>query len=218
MERARSEAVAQERSRLARDLHDAVTQTLFSTTLTAEVLPKIWDRDPQEGRRKLEELRELTRGALAEMRTLLLELRPDALAESDLKDLLRHLGNAFNARARIPIHASVEGACDLPLEVKIAFYRVAQEALNNIAKHSQASQVALALRCLPGAVRMQVDDDGQGFDPTAAGTRDHFGLRIMRERAEQVGAQFEIRSQPGQGTHIHMHWQPPSGAAGEETA
>ncbi len=216
MDRARAEAVSRERSRLARDLHDAVTQTLFSTTLTAEVLPRIWDRDPAEGRRKLEELRELTRGALAEMRTLLLELRPDALAESELKDLLRHLSNAFNARARIPIITTFEGACDLPLEEKIAFYRVAQEALNNIARHSQASQVTLALRCPPGSMEMQVSDDGQGFDPGAAGTRDHFGLRIMRERAEQVGARFEIRSQPGQGTHILMQWQPPRGADEEE--
>jgi len=216
MDRARAEAVLRERGRLARDLHDAVTQTLFSATLTAEVLPKIWDRDPAEGRRKLEELRELTRGALAEMRTLLLELRPDALAESDLKDLLRHLSNAFNARARIPIHTSIEGACDLPLDGKIAFYRVAQEALNNIAKHSQATRVSLVVRCRPGSVNMQVSDDGQGFDPGAVGTRDHFGLRIMRERAEQVGARFEIRSQPRQGTQIFMDWQPPLDADEEE--
>jgi PAS domain S-box-containing protein len=119
MERTREEAVTAERSRLARELHDAVTQTLFSTTLTAEVLPQIWEKDPKEGQKKLTELRELTRGALAEMRTLLMELRPDALADAELKDLLRHLTNAFIARARIPIQVTVEGCVEPPLAVKL---------------------------------------------------------------------------------------------------
>jgi PAS domain S-box-containing protein len=207
MERARDEAVTAERSRLARELHDAVTQTLFSTTLTAEVLPKIWDRSPVEGRKKLDELRELTRGALAEMRTLLMELRPDALAEADLQDLLRHLCNAFIARARIPAQLNMEGHCDLPLEVKIAFYRIAQEALNNIAKHSEASQVTMALTCQPEQIALLVADDGLGFDPAVVLKAGHYGLRIMQERAEQEGAILKITSQTGQGTKIHLCWQ-----------
>lgn len=208
MQRTREEAVTAERSRLARELHDAVTQTLFSTTLTAEVLPRIWEKDPQEGQRKLAELRELTRGALAEMRTLLMELRPDALADAELKELLRHLTNAFIARARIPIQVTVEGCVEPPLAVKIAFYRVAQEALNNIAKHSEANQVALSLTCQDELVELIVQDDGQGFDPAWNPGADHFGLRIMQERAEQIGARVEISSQVGQGTRVKMLWYP----------
>lgn len=206
MQRTREEAVSAERSRLARELHDAVTQTLFSTTLTAEVLPRIWEKDPKEGQKKLAELRELTRGALAEMRTLLMELRPDALADAELKDLLRHLTNAFIARARIPIQLSVEGCVEPPLDVKIAFYRVAQEALNNIAKHSEANQVALSLTCQGEMVALNVRDDGQGFEPNRDPGADHFGLRIIQERAEQIGAKVELSSQVGHGTEVNMLW------------
>ncbi len=206
MQRTREEAVSAERSRLARELHDAVTQTLFSTTLTAEVLPRIWEKDPIEGQKKLAELRELTRGALAEMRTLLMELRPDALADAELKELLRHLTNAFIARSRIPIQLSLEGCAEPPLDVKIAFYRVAQEALNNIAKHSKANQVVLSLTCQDQKVALNVQDDGQGFEPNRNPGADHFGLRIIQERAEQIGARIDITSQAGHGTQVKMLW------------
>jgi PAS domain S-box-containing protein len=206
MKRAREEAVAVERNRLARDLHDAVTQTLFSTTLTAEVLPRIWERCPAEGQKKLEELRELTRGALAEMRTLLMELRPDALADAELKDLLRHLTNAFIARARIPTQLIVEGNCRLPVEVKEAFYRIVQEALNNISKHTEADQVTVLLACQSQKIELLVTDNGQGFNSGQMPGADHHGLRIMRERAEQAGATLNITSQIGQGTKIQLIW------------
>lgn len=206
LQRTREEAVLAERSRLARELHDAVTQTLFSTTLTAEVLPRIWEKNPKEGRKKLAELSELTRGALAEMRALLMELRPDALADAALKELLQHLTNAFIARARIPIRFTVEGCVEPPLSVKIAFYRVAQEVLNNIAKHSEANQVTLSLTCQDDWVELIVQDDGLGFDPDHKLGADHFGLRILHERAKEIGARVEITSQIGQGTRVKMLW------------
>lgn len=206
IDRAREEAVIEERNRLACELHDAVTQTLFSTTLTAEVLSLIWEKDPKEGQKKLAELRELTRGALAEMRTLLMELRPDALADAEMKTLLQHLTNAFIARARIPIQVTVEGCMETPLDVKIAFYRVAQEALNNITKHSEANQVTLSLTCQQELVELIVQDDGHGFDPNRDPGADHFGLRIIRERAKQIGASVQISSQVGQGTRVKMLW------------
>lgn len=206
MQRTRDEAVRAERSHLARELHDAVTQTLFSTTLTAEILPRIWDKDPKEGQKKLAELRELTRGALAEMRTLLMELRPDALADAEIKSLLQHLTNAFIARARIPIQVTVEACVEPPLPVKIAFYRVAQESLNNIAKHSEATQVVLSLLCQQEFVELIVQDDGQGFDPDRDPKANHFGLRIIQERAEQIGAMVKISSQVGQRTRVEMLW------------
>ena len=99
-------AVSAERSRLARDLHDAVTQTLFATSLIAEVLPRLWERNPEVGKQKITEIRELTRGALAEMRTLLMELRPTALDDVPLPDLLQQLSEAFTGRARVPVGIS----------------------------------------------------------------------------------------------------------------
>ena len=203
---AEQSAVAAERSRLARDLHDAVTQTLFSASLIAEVLPRLWERSPDEARRRLEELRQLTRGALAEMRTLLLELRPAALMEVALGDLLRQLAEAVTGRARIPVSVDTEGECQLAPEVQIALYRIAQEALNNVAKHSAASSASVSLRCQPGRVELRVSDDGRGLD-LATVPSGHLGLGIMNERADSIGATLSIASKPGEGTQISVVWR-----------
>jgi len=206
-EKAALDAVAAERTRLARDLHDAVTQTLFSTTLIADVLPDLWAMNQAEGQRRLEELRDLTRGALAEMRTLLVELRPNALTEIPLPTLLRQLTEAMAGRSRIDIQLSAEGACKVPPDVQVGLYRIAQEALNNVVKHARASQAIVTLRlCDP--VRLTVADNGAGFDPAAV-TADHLGLRIMRERAEAIGAKLSIYSEPGEGTQVSIVWQQP---------
>ena len=207
-QKAADEAVAADRNRLARDLHDAVTQTLFSASLIAEVLPQIWETNPGEAFKRLAELRELTRGALAEMRTLLLELRPSALTDSALPDLLRQLTEAARGRARLPVTLTVDGECCLPSEVQVAFYRIAQEALNNIAKYAKASQVSLDLRMQPDQTRLTIMDNGAGFDLTRV-PPNHLGLRIMRERAEAIGARFSIYSEPGEGTQVTAIWQPP---------
>jgi signal transduction histidine kinase len=199
-------AVVEERQRLARDLHDAVTQTLFSASLIAEVLPLLWERNPTEGRKRLEELRELTRGALAEMRTLLLELRPAALVEARLEGLLRQLAESITGRARVPVVVKVEGECELSPEVKVALYRVAQEALNNVAKHSGASQASVSLQCQLARVVLQVSDDGCGFDPQAI-SPPSLGLSIMRERAEAIGAELRVESQAGHGTQVTVVWK-----------
>lgn len=203
-------AVTAERNRLARDLHDAVTQTLFSATLIADVLPRLWERNPVEGRRRLEEVRQLTRGALAEMRTLLLELRPSALEDASLPDLLHHLTDAFTGRSRIPASLQINGEIELPTDVKLVVYRITQEALNNISKHALASQVAVVLEKNGPRVLLKINDDGRGFNPTV--TRgNHLGMGIMRERAESIGASLIIDSVPGKGTQISLHWQQRAG-------
>ena len=138
-EQARQLAVMEERQRLARELHDAVTQTLFSASLIAEALPTIWESDQDEGRQLLQDLRQLSRGALAEMRTLLMELRPAALVEANMADLLRQLGEAVTGRTGVPVTVTVEGQYKFPPDVHVALYRIAQEALNNVVKHAQAS-------------------------------------------------------------------------------
>ncbi len=203
-EQAEQAAAAAERNRLARDLHDAVSQTLFSASLIAEVLPRLWEKKPEEGRRRLEELRELTRGALAEMRALLMELRPSTLADFTLADLLRQLAEAAIGRSRLAVDLSVEGDCPLPPEVKIAFYRIAQEALHNIGKHAGADAVQMRLQMMPTFVQLVVHDNGRGFDVTdvAPGS---LGLGIMRERAAAIGALLSIESEIGAGTTINVH-------------
>jgi signal transduction histidine kinase/predicted hydrocarbon binding protein len=206
-ERSERAAVAAERSRLARELHDAVTQTLFSASLIAEVMPKLWERDREEARRRLAELRQLTRGALAEMRTLLMELRPSAMVEADLKDLLVQLGEAMNGRTRIPVTVAAQGRYPLPPEVQVALYRVAQEALGNVAKHAAAQHVHVELLCGDRGVELTIADDGVGFDPAGAGP-DQAGLGIMRERADSVGARVWLESRPGSGTTVFVRWTP----------
>ncbi len=211
-EQAQELAVMQERQRLSRDLHDSVSQALFSASLSAEVLPRLWERDPDKARICLEELHRLTRGALAEMRTLLLELRPEALIKRELGELLRQLAEAITNRVRVPVNLTVEGHCSLPPEVQVALYRIAQEALNNVAKHAGASQVAISLRYPSldreeekGGVELCISDDGQGFNLDGISPQ-HLGLDIMRERAEAIGATLEIESQRGHGTRIAVVW------------
>lgn len=204
-ERVEESATLAERSRLARDLHDAVIQTLFSASLTAEVLPRIWQRDAAEGLKRLEKLRELTRGALAEMRTLLLELRPAALVESDLPDLLRQLAEAFTGRTRIPIALELNDTCTLPPDVQVVLYRIAQEALNNIARHSQASHTSLRLQNSTCQITLTIEDDGIGFDPASVPSN-HLGLGIMAERVAAIGADLVIHSAPGKGTIVSVSW------------
>jgi nitrate/nitrite-specific signal transduction histidine kinase len=204
-EQAEQAGITEERSRLARELHDAVTQTLFSANLIADVIPRVWKRNPEEGMQNLEELRQLTRGALAEMRTLLLEMRPESLERSDLKSLLTQLADAFIGRVRVPVALIIQGDCELTHEVKLVFYRVAQETLNNIAKHSGARQVELHIKCQPGQLNLRIQDDGLGFNIDSI-PPDHLGIAIMRERASSIGAELKIESQLGQGTTVELDW------------
>jgi two-component system nitrate/nitrite sensor histidine kinase NarX len=199
-------AAAAERERLARDLHDAVTQSLFSVSAIAEALPVVWERDRDAARRGLEELRQLTQGALAEMRTLLLELRPSALTEQRLDLLLHQLKEAMAGRTRVPVTVHVAGDCALPPEVRIAFYRIAQEALNNTTKHARAASVKVELDCRPEYARLRISDDGRGFDPEHI-QPGHMGMDIMCERAQAIGAAFWVESQPDQGTQVEVEWQ-----------
>ncbi len=198
-------AVAMERNRLARDLHDAVTQTLFSATLIAEVLPKIWIRNQDEGAKRLEELRQLTRGALAEMRTLLLELRPSALQDASFPELLRQLSEALIGRSRIPVNLEIDADIQLPSEIKIAFYRITQETLNNIAKHANATLVTIALFKEDQFVHLKILDNGIGMDLAHIPTN-HLGLSIMKERAQNINANLEISSSANGGTRIELSW------------
>ena len=207
-------AVLEERNRLARDLHDVVTQTLFSASLIADVMPEMWMIDQDQGFELLKRLRHLNRGALAEMRTLLLELRPEVLVDASVGDLLRQLGETMTSRIGVPVAVTIEGKIEVPSDVQVGLYRIAQEALNNVARHAQARQVTVALRCSRGEsqagehkeIELCVKDDGCGFD--VEGTpKNHLGLAIMCERAEAIGAFMTIQSETGTGTEVTVHWQ-----------
>ncbi len=218
-EQAQELAVVEERQRLARDLHDAVSQTLFSASLIAEALPELWQKSHDEGQELLVKLQQLSRGALAEMRALLMELRPAALMEANMQDLLRQLGQAVSGREGIPVTVTVGEGCleqesiqesgALPSEVRVGLYRIAQEALNNVVKHAQASQVEVSLRCASAPqeahAELCIRDDGLGFEPDMV-SQDHLGLGIMRERAESIDARLTVTSEPGRGTTVRVVW------------
>jgi PAS domain S-box-containing protein len=206
-EHARELATLEERQRLAQNLHDAVNQSLFSAGLIAEVLPRLWERDPIEARRSLEDLRRLTRGALAEMRVLLAELRPSTLTDGDLGDLLRLLSNAFTGRTNIPVAVRINGEGSLPAETQVVVYRICQEALNNIAKHADASQVEIELNRDMDRLELHIRDNGRGFVTSELTPPGHYGLGMMRERAETVKAVLTLSSRPGHGTEITLCWR-----------
>ncbi len=198
-------AASAERERLARDLHDSVSQSLFSANLIAQSLPKLWQTRPERAREELENLLKLTQGAQSEMRGLLFELRPKALESVMLRDLAEHAINSFAGKTLIPVEADIELNSEVPLAVKIAAYRIIQETLNNIAKHAKAHNVMIKLKGDIQGFSLLLQDDGKGF---AALHRCNGGqgLSIMEERARLAGASLTIDSEPGKGTRIFFKW------------
>ena len=202
-DRAEQAGAAAERGRLAHDLHDSVTQTLFSASLIAEVLPKLWTRDQDIASEQLQELRRLTRGAMAEMRTLLLELRPETLSKAPLSETLRHLVDSTIGRASIPVGLTIDNDLNLSSEIKVALYRIAQEALNNVAKHADANHAEIRITSYEHILTMEIIDDGTGFqfDEVQATC---LGLNIMKERADTIGAELKIKTEKHRGTSIRV--------------
>jgi signal transduction histidine kinase len=127
------------------------------------------------------------------------------MGEATLIDLVRQLAEAFTGRTRVPVEIGLTGEPMPPVDVKIALYRVVQEALNNTAKHAKAQQVRVSLRGFDGSIELQITDDGRGFD-RAAVRPDRLGLTIMHERAQSIGAAITIESEAGQGTTIRVTW------------
>jgi PAS domain S-box-containing protein len=203
----------QVRDHLARELHDAVTQSVYSASLIAQALPTIWQRSPDDGLVGLGQLQRLVRSALAELRILLYELRPGTLAGVGLDQLLDRLGDSLAGQADVAVEIDSRIEEPPPAEVKEALYRIAQEAFNNIAKHARARRVlASAVTGRWGAV-LEVEDDGVGVDVEAI-EGDHMGLAIMRERADEIGAEFRIDRIEPSGTRLTVRWVAPEGVLG----
>lgn len=198
--RASDLAAAEERQRLARDLHDAVNQTLWTAALTAESLMRDIDED-SELHHRVDRLGQLTRGALAEMRALLLELRPSELEGICLDELIEYLLAALECRRTLDVTVELDKV-NLEPATHVTFYRIAQEGLGNVARHADATSLTVRLVEGPPA-ELRITDDGAGFDPEGV-PAGHFGLTIMQERAESVGANFEVTSRPGEGTSLRL--------------
>jgi PAS domain S-box-containing protein len=200
-EKSRELAAVEERHRLARDLHDAVSQSLFSASVIAQSLPRLWRVNSEKVFDQLEYLDELTQSALTEMRMLLLELRPSQLQDVALSHLLQQMVQTVATRKQIHVRTDIDDLSNLPVSIKIALYRIAQESLNNVVKHSQATEAVLSLRRQNGHIVLSLQDNGVGFiNEDAIPTS--LGMRIMYERAEEVGAQLTIESNINSGTTV----------------
>jgi signal transduction histidine kinase/PAS domain-containing protein len=214
-EQAQANAALAERERLARDLHDAVTQTLFSAGIIADMLPIQMAQDPAQAMASLDKLGQLMRSGLAEMRTLLMELRPAALVAASLHQLITNLVQAALVRSRVRFAYTAHGEAGpaLPGDVQIAVYRIVQELLNNVMKHSGAPLCRIDLWYTADGVEITIVDNGRGFDPQEVSS-DHMGLAIMRERARGIGATLDIAGQPEEGVYARLCW--PGNASSEE--
>jgi PAS domain S-box-containing protein len=196
-------AAGEERAHLARELHDSVTQALFSMTLVSRSVEMLLGTDPDAARTHLTQLRELQREALAEMRALIFELRPGNLEQDGLVRAVKTHTAALQGRLGLPVVVESDLEDRLPLAAEEVLYRIAQEALHNVVKHAAARQVRVEIRQLDGGVRLRVEDDGKGFDPDSV-PEGHLGLAGMRARADRVGGTFVCESQPGTGTSIEV--------------
>jgi len=202
-------AVLEERQRLARELHDSVTQALHSSSLLAEAGRRLAGAgDLERTRGYLARLGEISQQALREMRLLVYELRPLALSKVGLVHALQQRLDAVERRAGVEARLIVEGKIELPVAVEEELYRIAQEALNNALKHADPTSVVVAI-CVESElsdqrVVLSVIDDGRGFDTDAAADRGGMGLTSMGERAEKLGGTLQITSAPGTGTRAQV--------------
>jgi PAS domain S-box-containing protein len=200
--RASREKVAlEERQRLARDLHDSVSQAVYGIALGARSAMELLAADPSQVREPLEYVLRLSEAALAEMRALIFELRPEALEREGLTGALKHHTAVLRTRHGIAVEESFAGEPTMSWESKQALYRIAQEALHNAGRNARATRVRIGLSEDDAQIRLEVSDNGVGFD--SQGTYPgHFGLNTMRERANELGGSLEIESRPQAGTSV----------------
>ncbi len=203
-ERALSRAVVAERNRLARDLHDSVTQSLFSMNLTIEAARLLLHRDIAAAERQLLNLSDRAKETMAEMRSLVYSLRPAEMEDQGLVVALKRWGERMRHEHLLPVEVTIEGSTRLRLSEaqERELFRVAQEVLNNVVKHAQATQAKVRLRVLPSGITLLIEDDGIGFNPAIPLRADAFGTRGMRERVALLGGEFSVTSRQGSGTQI----------------
>ncbi len=207
-QQAREAAVMEERARLARELHDSVTQALFSITLLAEAGQRLAGAGNLERvSNYLGRLVEMSQQSLKEMRLLVYELRPLALQRERLVGALQQRLDAVEARAGVEARLLVEGSIQIPPAVEEDLYRIAEQALNNALKHAEATKMVVQIRAGDGRLSVEVADNGRGFDPATARDRGGQGLTSMQERAARISGVLVVNSVPGQGTTVRVELQ-----------
>ena len=194
-------AALEERQRLARELHDSVSQALYGIALGARTAQTQLERDPAKLAEPLDYILSLAEAGLSEMRALIFELRPESLQNEGLVAALTKQADAIHARHKINVVTDFGEEPDISLDAKEALYRIAQEAMHNIAKHASATHVELSLQTEDGHLKLEVRDNGKGFDPQGE-FPGHLGLQSMRERVAYFGGELQITSQPGKGTLV----------------
>jgi signal transduction histidine kinase len=210
-------AVIAERNRLARNLHDSVSQTVFSMTLTAEAARILFDRDKTRAASELDKLQALAKSALAEMRSLVFELRPTAVTEQGLIPALRHHIVTLERQHGLVVALQVDGKPHLTDLEAQRLFRVIQEALNNVVKHARTDRASVILQFDDGRVLAQIEDEGQGFTPEAVRAQEQgIGLSTMRERVEMLGGTLTVDSSPGAGTRVRVQLASGSGEASDD--
>lgn len=202
-ENAKKIAALEERQHLARDLHDSVTQSLYGVTLYAEVVDQLLrSGELEEARNNLKELKKMSLDALAEMRLLIYELRPSVFEQEGLIAAIQARLDAVEGRMGLQTSFVIEGEISLSRQIEETFYRITQEALNNILKHANARTTTITLSQDEHMVCLEIADDGIGFEPTQRCEAGCMGVRGMQDRARELGAVFEIISQVGSGTRV----------------
>jgi signal transduction histidine kinase len=208
---ARQAAALQERQKLARELHDSVSQALFGIVLGAQTACDMLADDASPLAEPLQYVLQLAEAGLAEMRALIFELHPERLHTDGLVGALTKQLEALRSRHGLTIEGVFGAEPDASADVKVAAYRIAQEALQNTVRHARPTRVTVRLSTSPEGLHLAVEDDGRGFDPQGA-FPGHLGLESMRERAASSGGHLEIDSAPGRGTRVRA-WFPPGPAA-----
>ncbi|MBO8188400.1 GAF domain-containing sensor histidine kinase [Streptomyces spirodelae] len=204
-ERSRELTIAEERTRIAHELHDAVAQKLFSLRLTAQAATALVDRDPERAKAELHEVAKLSGEAADELRAAVIEMRPAALDEDGLVATLRAQAHVLDRAHSAQVEFACEGVRALPSAQEEALLRVAQEALHNALRHADASHVRVSLSRRGPCVALVITDDGRGFDPGAVRSAGrHLGLVSMRDRASGVGGTLTVQSEPGKGTVVEV--------------
>jgi two-component system sensor histidine kinase DegS len=201
------EAQEAERTRLAREIHDGPAQALANAIFRAELVQRLLDRDETQARAELGQLKSLLSRELRGVRAYLSQLRPPLLADHGLSGAIAEAADQASTALGVPVHLELDDGVDtLPETVEVVTLRIIQEALQNARKHGQPSEIRVRMARDAAGWVVEVRDDGRGFDaddPPVGGRR-HFGLQFMRERAELIGARFEVRSSPNLGTAVRM--------------
>ncbi|MEX1103637.1 MAG: GAF domain-containing sensor histidine kinase, partial [Dehalococcoidia bacterium] len=211
IEQGQESAAVGERQRLARELHDSVSQALYGIALGAQTARTLLDRDATRAKEPVEYVLQLAQAGLAEMRALIFELRPESLAQEGIVAAMEKQVAATNVRYGLSVEADLGTEPAVPLDAKEAAYRIGQEALHNIVKHAKAAHVWITLRFEDDVLWLKVQDDGVGFDPDGE-YPGHLGLRSMRERAIRVRGTLDFTSAIGHGTAITLRIPVPEGS------